>query len=542
MFDERADVLTGRGLAWDVRAYGIFGQVNGLRLVPLSDTLSARTSLYYRRRDGDNPRALGGASAERIDSFSGRAALRYRGAAVTYDINVDYQRDRSGGPAYQSVAFNGTLGELDFEDTGTELDDDTLRSNRDVVLVSGRGEFDLGALTLTSISSFRHYDVDYLEDTDGGPTSILNFGTDEQQDAWSQELRLNYTSDVLDAFIGASIYEEKLRSLSSASYGEEAVCGGVARANGLGTLPCGILLNALSGGLVPTSFAGLPRVREEIDATGKFTSWGVYGDLTYRPADNLELIVGARYSSDRKRVSVNIPAPIASLAPILVGAPSIYVQTTNGALAPPVAKWDNFSPRFAARLELSPEVNLYANVAFGYKSGGFNILVPQRGQFDPEEVRSYETGIKGNLLGGKVFFDLAGFYYTYSNLQVQIVEATTFTDNAGRARGYGGEATVNLRPFAGLNLGGTLSLLDGRYTRYSPQPGIDFGGNRLSRAPAVSGSATADYTFDLDTAGSLVIGSEVRFQSRQFFNPDNSALQTGRAYRGAILCPWCRHP
>jgi len=53
---------------------------------------------------------------------------------------------------------------------------------------------------------------------------------------------------------------------------------------------------------------------------------------------------------------------------------------------------------------------------------------------------------------------------------------------------------------------------------------------RLSRAPGVSGSASADYTFDISKSGSVLLGSEARFRSRQFFNPDNSAIQTGRAY------------
>lgn len=512
--------------------YGSFNlfSASGLINAPISDTLAVRGSLYYRRRDGDNRRVLGGPAAERLDSFSARTALRYQGANLTYDLNVDYQRDRNGGPAYQSVTFNGAQPPLGSYDTATDLDDRELRANRDIVLVSGRGSLDLGDVTLTSVSSYRHYKVDYLEDTDGGPTTILNFATREKQDAWSQEFRINYSGDRVDGFLGASVYEETLDSRSAAIYSEEAVCGGIARANGLGTLSCGVLLNALSGGLVPVDFSGLSRVREDVLATGKFSSWGVYGDVTFRPVDGLELIIGARYSSDRKRVAIDVPVPAGSLAPIVAGSPSLYVQTTNDVLAPPVAHWDNFSPRFALRYAATPDLNLYANVAFGYKSGGFNILVPQRGQFEPEDVRSYEAGLKGNLFDGKLYFDIAGFYYTYSNLQVQIVEAVTYTNNAGSARGYGGEATIRATPLRGLNLAATLALLDARYSRYTPQPGVDFRGNRLSRAPGVSGSASADYSFEIGRTGSLLLGSEVRFQSRQYFNPDNSPIQTGRAY------------
>lgn len=512
--------------------YGTFNlaNVSSVLNAPLGDRTAVRASVYYRRRDGDNPRVGGGKAVERLDSFSGRLALGHKGVGFVYDVNVDYQRDRNGGPAYQSRTYNGAIKSLSFQETATGLSDDELKANRDIVMVNGRGSIELGGVSLTSISSYRHYKIDYVEDTDGGPTNILTFGTLERQNAWSQEARVNYTGQRVSGFIGASVYQEVLTSRSTASYDEEAVCGGASRANGLGTLSCGALLNVLSGGLVPTSFKGLADVKETVFARGKFSSWGVYGDVTVKLSGKLELIVGARYSSDRKRISVNVPTPNTSLAPIALGAPTIFVQATNGAFNPDVAVWTNFSPRAAFRYAITPDINFYGNVSFGYKSGGFNVLIPQKGKFNPEEVTSFEAGVKGALFDKRLQFDISGFYYTYSDLQVQIVEAVTYTNNAGSARGYGAESSLTLRPVPGVSINGTLSLLDARYTRYSPQPGVDYRNNRLNRAPTVSGSFGADYTFLSGGAGSLLLGSDVRFQSKQFFNPDNSKVHTGRGY------------
>jgi len=76
-------------------------------------------------------------------------------------------------------------------------------------------------------------------------------------------------------------------------------------------------------------------------------------------------------------------------------------------------------PRLYASYALSPDVDLYANVADGFRSGGFNggSGVPES-TFAPEKVRSYEVGTKAALLSGRLSGDLAFFFTRYGNYQI----------------------------------------------------------------------------------------------------------------------------
>lgn len=504
--------------------------LSGVLNLPVSDSFALRGSLFYRSKDGDRNRPLGGVPLEDVDTFSGRLAAKVQASdAVRIDLNFDYQRDRNSPPALHSQTYNGPLANVGFYETTSNGTRTELFNNRDIYMVSGKITADLGAATLTSISSFRKYDVNYLEDFDGAPTTLIKTGPHESQDAYSQELRLNGSSGNLNWTVGGNVYHENVSQIYSVIYDEEAVCGGLARARGFPTVPCGVLLAALTGSPTPLPYVGKANVNEINYSAGKYTSWGLYVDATYKFDDHFEVTLGGRYSHDNKRIDINTPNPGATLAPIALGAPSIFQQTTNGVLREQ-RSWSNFSPRGVLRYVFNPDFNAYASFSRGYKSGGFNTLTPSGGIFNPENISSYEAGLKGRAFDGRLQFNLAGYYYTYTNLQVQVISLVSFTQNAGKARGYGVEMSLTARPFQGLTLSPTLSLLNAKYQEYTPSAGVSYKGNKLNRSPAVSGSFTATYGFGLGDAGDFEISSETRFQSKQFFDPNNSPLQTGDGF------------
>jgi iron complex outermembrane recepter protein len=504
--------------------------MSGVLNLPVTDDVALRGSLYYRSKDGDRNRPLGGSALEDMDTFSGRLAAKLQASeAVRVDVNFDYQRDRNSPPALHSRTYNGSLVNPGFYETTSNGTRAELFNNREINNLSGKLTADLGEATLTSISSFRKYKVDYLEDFDGGPTTLVKTGPHEEQKAYSQELRLNGDTGNLNWTVGGNIYHEKVSQIYSVYYDEEAICGGLARASGLPTIPCGVLLAALSGSATPIPYVGKANVHEANFSNGNYTSWGLYADGTYRFDDHLELTMGGRYSRDNKRIDINTPNPGATLAPIALGAPSIFLQTTNGIIHES-RSWGNFSPRAILRYIVNPGLNAYASFSRGYKSGGFNTLTPSGGIFNPEHVSSYELGLKGRAFDGRVQFNLAGYYYTYTDLQVQVISLVSFTQNAGKARGYGVEMSLSARPFKGLTLSPTLSLLDASYQDYVPSVGVSYKGNKLNRSPAVSGSFSATYGFGLGNAGDFEISSETRFQRKQYFDPGNTALQRGDGF------------
>ena len=90
-----------------------------------------------------------------------------------------------------------------------------------------------------------------------------------------------------------------------------------------------------------------------------------------------------------------------------------------------------------------------------------------------------------------------------------------------------------------LKLAGTFSWLDATYDRYLARvPGgtmRDAAGNRLTNAPAWSGSGSAVYEFAAGRFGTVSVRADVAWQTRVFFTPFNDDVETQPAYTLAHL-------
>ena len=98
---------------------------------------------------------------------------------------------------------------------------------------------------------------------------------------------------------------------------------------------------------------------------------------------------------------------------------------------------------------------LYGSISNGYRSGGFNLgtTAPGVDSFKHEKITAYEVGYKGSVLDDSLLFELAAYYYDYSDLQVQQsfidpesgTQGTEFT-NAAEASVKGFEAQFTWLP------------------------------------------------------------------------------------------------
>ena len=65
---------------------------------------------------------------------------------------------------------------------------------------------------------------------------------------------------------------------------------------------------------------------------------------------------------------------------------------------------------------------IYARVAEGFQSGGFNgraNSVAERTEYQPEKVTSYEAGVRSTIAGG-LRLNLTGFYNDYRDFQARV--------------------------------------------------------------------------------------------------------------------------
>jgi iron complex outermembrane recepter protein len=270
------------------------------------------------------------------------------------------------------------------------------------------------------------------------------------------------------------------------------------------------------------------------------TSTAVYGQLSFQATEDLGVTAGLRYTRDKKAFKYANANSVLPLTPagapdgtlINLGTPqpgdaafgTAGVSNCTGTNAQPGfnclagtntitgatytdATFSKATGKVAVDYKLSDSQLLYATLSNGFRSGGFNsgqILEGVR-TFKPEEVTAIELGSKNRFLRNTLQVNLAAFNNDYTNLQEQRQVAVGNTTvsvifNAAKARARGFEAEVEWRQSRDLSLGGSLSLLDAKYTSF-PDVALPFGTTILVADPTSTAPQTDNNGIVIAPAG-----------------------------------------
>jgi len=183
-------------------------------------------------------------------------------------------------------------------------------------------------------------------------------------------------------------------------------------------------------------------------------------------------------------------------------------------------------PKISLRYELSDDVNLYANWGIGFKSGGFNnqgsaAIVDQafnqfigtdvliEDQFRKEKSSAFEAGMKGDLLGGAVTFDLAGYYTKIDDMQFFEFFVGGFgllrvVSNIDEVEIYGAELNLSAEIMPGWSVFGSANVTESEIKENASRP-VTVG----NKSPY-----TADYTLNLGTQLDLPVTDTLDFVAR----------------------------
>ncbi len=214
--------------------------------------------------------------------------------------------------------------------------------------------------------------------------------------------------------------------------------------------------------------------------------------------ENLKLTGGYRHTWDKVSGSANFFGPNLNPTPQAPGA--ILCSATNTPAVDPSecefnAVLKTNAPTWTIGLDYraSDALLLYAKVSRGYKAGGINAnaVFPTTRTFPPEYVTSYEGGFKSDVrvAGMPLRLNATYYYLKYKDIQRATGDFNPVTQAAGAqvlkadARIQGVEAEASLRPFPGVEIGGTFSYTDAKYERYEYQPNVpvqDCSGNFIS--------------------------------------------------------------
>lgn len=270
---------------------------------------------------------------------------------------------------------------------------------------------------------------------------------------------------------------------------------------------------------------------EDIRNTGTYQSSAIYGDFTYSLTEKMNLSAGLRYTYDKKEFTVDTGYRsentfLNTIAALGGNAQPLGLAYYNGGLDLEYIRqtqnedWEAISGRFVLDYFLNDDSMMYASVATGFKSGGFNSLSFAPGiepSFPQEEVTNYELGYKGDWLEGKVRLNAAAYFYEYENLQeLELVgqPIPSYNLRTADAEGTGFDIDVLWSVTENLFIATNYSFLDTEYTAYQVLEAAgetaadDKTGKPRSSTPKNKFNLMAEYTFDLGAQGDLALRAD----------------------------------
>ncbi|EZP73195.1 TonB-dependent receptor [Novosphingobium resinovorum] len=391
-----------------------------------------------------------------------------------------------------------------------------------------RADYELSdSLKLTSITSYVDFSRKQVNDPDGVAVESLEFLFDGSLKSFSQELRIaSNGSGPFSWIVGGNFEHTTSKEFADQYAGQSSVVANL----------------------------GFPANTNTFFLNSQIDNYAVFANADYEILPGLTVKGGVRYTkSQRDAQTCTRDAGNGGAAAFFTAVSTQVRQAIDPTAAPTPAipvggcvtldeatflptlyegslDQDNVSWRGGIDYQALPELLLYANVSKGYKAGSFLFTnASSTAQFAPvtqESVLAFEGGFKASMLDRRMQFNLAGFYYKYTDKQIRgkridpvfgVLDALV---NVPKSSLMGVEAEIMAEPVDGLNLrlGGTYvdTRID-EYTGVGFNGGVqDFEGNPIPFAPKLSVNGSADYEFALSEGVSAFLGGTATHNSSTY--------------------------
>ncbi|MCP5327118.1 MAG: TonB-dependent receptor [Sinobacteraceae bacterium] len=420
---------------------------------PINDNWSMSFSAQVNNKDGQWKNIATGEETGLEQNQAYRAKLAYRGdsfKAMFSFAYVDSKNDSNqmlpGGSG--SVPTNSRYTSDDVVllygnkslstpaiGHGLALISDKPRAGTQQTIASANLSWDIGIGTIRSITGYVKTDDFFTTDFSGRGATIG--ASNPRAEQWSQELQLQ----------GAAL-NDRLNYLVGAYYFTED-----------GKQDFAWFLTVLGG---PTSTS---QIRASTDSVS------IFAQADYAVTDRLKLTAGVRYVEDDKDFALDFQRRTA----IPLGPLTDAVALSD--------KYDEVTPKFGIDYTVDTtsvdSLLLYASVARGFKSGGYNgINITNaniaRAPYGPESNWTYEAGAKMDLLDRRLRINAAAFQAKIEDLALNAtveVMPGVFdfpVQNAGEATVRGLEIETTFVPTDNLTVYLNTSFLDGKYDSLNP--------------------------------------------------------------------------
>jgi len=479
----------------------------GVVNIPLAeDTLALRLTLSHIDQGGwvDVP-DLDEEDTNNIQSTDIRAALRWTPSdKLTVDLSYMYQDlelDNTFGQTSPGVldpqdqlSYAGPVGQLSTEASDYDLINLTI-------------DYDLGFASLVSATSSFNQDRSWLDDLT--PQMPLFFGIPGTSDSTG--------STTVDVFT---------QEFRLVSIGDERL-----------DWTAGVFYKTNDREAVQTFFFDLPAWGLVDQAASlqesSADSWAVFADIDFEFTDRWSGQLGGRYYSDDRELTTTDLED------------SLIFGTVAGTVTSGSGSDSHFSPKVALTWT-GDDTLFYAKVANGFRSGGTNpnhSFKPDQipDIFGPEELWSYELGLKNMLADGRVQLNAYVYFNDWTDLQLGFVTDDGlfgYTENAGSAESKGGELEFLWVPTDRLTWAINLSYTNAKITEdvYNA-----FGeliaakGNKIPFVPEWSLGTTLDYIWPVSDKLEGVVHLGYAFRDANYSEPSNDEARENDKYNQVRL-------
>jgi iron complex outermembrane receptor protein len=455
---------------------------------PGGDSLSARLTLQYQPTDRLELTLMG--QADRTDRLSNNGGTALVNCATGYSqtarnfagltVPCDLKWKVAQNPLPPAIAASNPH----YGAHGGELYDEYR-----LYSITGTSEYRADNFTFTTVANYQKIRSDSVNDFIYSGAPMIWFWEHEAYRAYSLESRVvtDFESPV-NFMIGGYYQNSNFNSQNAPTY-------------------FGFENSAAAN---PTN----RYVANHVVSGTKGETLSAFGQLIWKPVEQVELTAGARYTHETKDSDYVLSYAHPVLAPgFRVNRPAEIDQT-----------FENVSPEATITYKPKENVVLYAAYKAGFKSGGFsnntldrpsNSLTFDNAVFGPEKARGFEGGVRAELLDRTLRVSLTGYSYRFKGLQVDFFNPVTFgfiTKNAASSTSRGVEFEFQYVPpsVRGLVLSGALNYNKSVFKSFPnapcwagqaieegcnlPGPSQDIGGEPTPIAPRWAGTLGFEYT------------------------------------------------
>ena len=315
-------------------------------------------------------------------------------------------------------------------------------------------------------------------------------------------------------------------------------------------------------------------------------AFAAYSQGAWDLSERFTLTLGLRYASDEVKGEENLwrysetGGPNNGLMTLFGGLAAInrvnggLVDDGTGALNKPTSKVTNGGVPYAlsvyrpfkrkdtkttGRINLDWDINddvmMYFSITSGYRSGGYNLVFfSNTPTYQPEELISYEMGLKGRFMDNTLQINASAYNYDYKHIHTTVTEVssiggyTTSVVAVPGAKIQGLETEVLWLATDAFTLGMSASYTPSEYTKdyYAIDPAnnerlsslypdferlrLNIKGNQVLQMPEIKTNLWGTYKFMLSEGAKLELSGIYSWIDKVYYSPFESKREMADAY------------